>query len=97
MVRVSIPVDVDVDLEDIHTDDLVRELQERCSPTGGLLARITHNPSDALKLLQKSGCPREALEPVERWVRTPWVDEARLDKWTKWRRGPGPETGDEPC
>jgi hypothetical protein len=72
-------VEVDVDLSDFETDELLEEIEsrgqlhKRTRVVGGKFQLVTDAPSGAsavasVKLLQMLGCPAELLFPVSEWA-----------------------------
>ncbi len=62
--------DVEVDLENVETTDLVAELKDRGD---GLPAMIA--------ALEDIGCPTAILEALRDWERQPVADKFKWDRW----------------
>ena len=69
-------VSVDVDLGEIDTHDLVRELRSRGDYllTDGDLKAIT-------RYLHDSNCPDEIFKPLIRWLSEPVPTLSKLERW----------------
>ena len=77
-------VDVEVDLRDISTSDMMAELERR-----GKDGREVNNPlighgaiKDALDALAANGCPPDIVERIKEWdSMTPIVTPIKLRAW----------------
>ena len=73
MTRKMVDVEVEVDLSDFTSDELIAEIEFR-----------GHGRSEVKWLiagLERCGCPREYLEEVKDWAKQPVVDKDKLDAW----------------
>ena len=73
-------VEVDIDLDDFETEDLAEELSRRRGSAGMSLGT-------ALDILQRERAPRDLIDLLRDWDRTPVADTPRLEAWIKWAAG----------
>ena len=79
-VTVTKEIDVDIDLEDVETEDLMEELSRRTVSAGIRLGMV-------IEMLQRERAPTALIETLREWDRVPVADEPRLAAWKKWAVG----------
>ena len=79
---VVINAEVDIELSDIPTSDLLEELAFRKTyQKDWQTATQDLEIDDLLDIFKRMGCPEELLAPVREWARQPLVDAKRLEQW----------------
>jgi len=71
---------IDIDLEQVSTDELVEALNYR-SKNGDIRDLSLVGISDVLEI---AGCPKEILEPLNDWLFQKCLTKEDLDKWISW-------------
>ena len=80
MHSVTVIKEIDIDLEDVETEDLVEELSKRKVSAGIRLDTV-------IEMLQRERAPTALIELLKEWDRMPMADEHRLAAWKMWAVG----------
>jgi hypothetical protein len=67
---------VEIELDEIPTEDIVRELRDRID-----FDQPRPDYKTILNILKADGCPENILNPLVEWMSQPVVDGLRLKQW----------------
>ncbi len=80
-------IEVDLDLYDVDTEDLVEELNHRADRAGAgreLAKSLMFSVEAVLMFLRSNNAPRSLIDAFEDWARTPALTITDLVRWKEW-------------
>jgi hypothetical protein len=74
-------IQVDADLDEFETEDLVRELSHRQGDQALIFMAEHMDYESLIRLLERTGCPEHIISDLKIWLREPLRTKRDLDQW----------------